>query len=239
MPSTSATPNCQRTSSSPGADFRQPPWTTHLAKRPGTSSPTQARPRTLGTQIQIHRPTPSEALTIGCNRRRAHSFYQSFVTTHGQEDKYRTSNAGLTCHSQKPINQRPQPEPARVGLERPATAGKPENRGSPWGGLVSVSIEMGILRESPSSVNGFSKQFNNFFYPLVSNHSFSGADRTRTDDPRLAKPMLSQLSYGPNGYLARLESTEFPRGPDRLKKLSGSGRTKIRTSDLVVISDAL
>ncbi len=25
----------------------------------------------------------------------------------------------------------------------------------------------------------------------------SGADRTRTDDPRLAKPMLSQLSYGP------------------------------------------
>lgn len=47
MPSTSATPNCQRTSSSPGADFRQPPWTTHLAKRPGTSSPTQARPRTL------------------------------------------------------------------------------------------------------------------------------------------------------------------------------------------------
>ncbi len=25
----------------------------------------------------------------------------------------------------------------------------------------------------------------------------SGADRVRTDDPRLAKPMLSQLSYSP------------------------------------------
>ncbi len=53
----------------------------------------------------------------------------------------------------------------------------------------------------------------------------SGAEGTRTLDPRLAKPMLSQLSYG-------------PRWND-LEVFSGSGRTKIRTSDLVVISDAL
>jgi hypothetical protein len=29
-----------------------------------------------------------------------------------------------------------------------------------------------------------------------------GAGRDRTDDPRLAKPMLSQLSYSPNLYRA-------------------------------------
>ena len=29
----------------------------------------------------------------------------------------------------------------------------------------------------------------------------SGADRVRTDDPRLAKPMLSQLSYSPEGNI--------------------------------------
>src|ERR1700752_1571428 len=31
-----------------------------------------------------------------------------------------------------------------------------------------------------------------------------GADRNRTDDPLLAKQVLSQLSYSPGGWLARL-----------------------------------
>ena len=55
----------------------------------------------------------------------------------------------------------------------------------------------------------------------------SGAGRTRTDDPRVANAMLSQLSYGPP-----------PRDPNE-SDLSKSGRAKIRTWDLVVISDAL
>lgn len=59
----------------------------------------------------------------------------------------------------------------------------------------------------------------------------SGAGRVRTDDPRVANAMLSQLSYGPR--VGKLE----------LQKSGGSGfpsgRTKIRTWDLVVISDAL
>ena len=33
------------------------------------------------------------------------------------------------------------------------------------------------------------------------NGTRSGADRDRTGDPRLAKPMLSQLSYSPNVIL--------------------------------------
>ena len=36
---------------------------------------------------------------------------------------------------------------------------------------------------------------------LVSVHCDGGAGRDRTDDPRLAKPMLSQLSYSPIGVL--------------------------------------
>jgi len=50
----------------------------------------------------------------------------------------------------------------------------------------------------------------------------SGDDRDRTGNPCLAKAVLSQLSY-------------VPGLPQNLT----SGRTKIRTSDLVVISDAL
>ena len=32
---------------------------------------------------------------------------------------------------------------------------------------------------------------------VSSSEMLSGADRDRTDDPRLAKPVLSQLSYSP------------------------------------------
>ncbi len=38
---------------------------------------------------------------------------------------------------------------------------------------------------------------------------YGGASRDRTDDPRLAKPMLSQLSYGPKLDLFLLCSVAF------------------------------
>ena len=67
----------------------------------------------------------------------------------------------------------------------------------------------------------------------------SGAEGTRTLDPRLAKPMLSQLSYGPERT-----SWETPRGstiPDRIryqvtehhqKSAVGARRFELRTSSL-------
>ena len=56
-------------------------------------------------------------------------------------------------------------------------------------------------------------------FPLLHNHSLSGDEGTRTPDPRLAKAVLSQLSYIP--------------------KLGGSGPDWIRTSDPCVISTVL
>jgi hypothetical protein len=53
----------------------------------------------------------------------------------------------------------------------------------------------------------------------------SGDEEARTLNPLLAKQVLSQLSYIP--------VIAGPLGA------AGSGRTKIRTWDLVVISDAL
>ncbi len=50
---------------------------------------------------------------------------------------------------------------------------------------------------------------------------FSGAERDRTDDLRLAKPALSQLSYGPRCY--RRNGT-----PERV----GQGRVELPTSRL-------
>ena len=58
----------------------------------------------------------------------------------------------------------------------------------------------------------------NSMFPIRSHHPCGGARRVRTADPRLAKPMLSQLSYGP-----RLGG--------------GSGWT--RTTDLTLIRGAL
>ena len=52
-----------------------------------------------------------------------------------------------------------------------------------------------------------------------------GDDRNRTDNPLLAKQVLSQLSYVP--FLRRMIANFFNAG------------TWIRTMDLVVISDAL
>lgn len=87
--------------------------------------------------------------------------------------------------------------------------------------------------------------------------NLSGDDRSRTDNPCLAKAVLSQLSYVPKHHdlepARNLKSTRKQRNEiDRLfsafrnllcKKQSTSpsvsGRMKIRTSDLVVISDAL
>jgi hypothetical protein len=54
--------------------------------------------------------------------------------------------------------------------------------------------------------------------------SSGGADRDRTDDLRLAKPALSQLSYSPMDHV--VESTH-------------GGPGKIRTSDLALIRRAL
>ena len=37
-------------------------------------------------------------------------------------------------------------------------------------------------------------------YQLTASEEASGADQDRTDDLRLAKPALSQLSYSPDNY---------------------------------------
>ena len=50
-----------------------------------------------------------------------------------------------------------------------------------------------------------------------------GADRDRTDDLRLAKPALSQLSYSPN---------ETPDHPVELQSVVGLGRFELPTSRL-------
>ena len=42
---------------------------------------------------------------------------------------------------------------------------------------------------------------------------FGGARRVRTADPRLAKPMLSQLSYGPTTILVGLDGLEPSTSP--------------------------
>jgi hypothetical protein len=52
-----------------------------------------------------------------------------------------------------------------------------------------------------------------------------GAGRDRTDDPLLAKQVLSQLSYGPVSALAPNQNFGGPR--------------RTRTSDLTIISRAL
>ena len=66
---------------------------------------------------------------------------------------------------------------------------------------------------------------------------FNGPDRDRTDDLLRARQALSQLSYGPQ-WLILVPSGE--QGSRSIRRLGGfSGRTKIRTWDLIVISDAL
>ena len=53
----------------------------------------------------------------------------------------------------------------------------------------------------------------------------SGADRVRTDDLRLARAALSQLSYSP-------VSLKTERGPERPGKMVGLGRLELPTSRL-------
>ena len=65
--------------------------------------------------------------------------------------------------------------------------------------------------------------------------SIHGAEGTRTLDPRLAKPMLSQLSYGPE--IARFESSSLNRATSQLagrhqKSAVGARRVELRTSSL-------
>ena len=59
--------------------------------------------------------------------------------------------------------------------------------------------------------------------------SDGGADRDRTDDLRLAKPPLSQLSYGPvsDAGLCRLCLS-----PSRRRRMVGLGRFELPTSRL-------
>ena len=44
-------------------------------------------------------------------------------------------------------------------------------------------------------------------------NKISGASRDRTDDPLLAKQVLSQLSYGPLNYMVGLGRVELPTSP--------------------------
>ena len=70
----------------------------------------------------------------------------------------------------------------------------------------------------------------------VSGALASGDEGARTLNPRLAKPVLSQLSYVPIcGYSG---AQAYARHVVILSS-SSNGRTWIRTMDLVVISDAL
>ena len=63
--------------------------------------------------------------------------------------------------------------------------------------------------------------FQRAFYPAQPTGTGCGADRIRTDDPRLAKPVLSQLSYSP-------ERAALP-GP---APVVGLGRFELPTSRL-------
>ena len=65
----------------------------------------------------------------------------------------------------------------------------------------------------------------------------SGPDRDRTDDLLRAKQALSQLSYGPQWLVLVPSGNSGSRSIRLIGVLSG--RTKIRTWDLIVISDAL
>ena len=69
---------------------------------------------------------------------------------------------------------------------------------------------------------------------LTDRHT-SGADRDRTDDLRLAKPALSQLSYSP-GVVARtacaLPAIHRPDGRRPADKRVGQGRLELPTSRL-------
>ncbi len=67
-------------------------------------------------------------------------------------------------------------------------------------------------------------RFNLYVYLVSINRQTGGASRDRTDDPLLAKQVLSQLSYGPNSGLTPSQT-------------GGSGRT--RTSGLTLIRGAL
>ena len=68
----------------------------------------------------------------------------------------------------------------------------------------------------------------------------SGAEGTRTLDPRLAKPMLSQLSYGPPGQTGQVGRTPRACVPssdtfDRMtgaRERVGARRVELRTSSL-------
>jgi hypothetical protein len=59
------------------------------------------------------------------------------------------------------------------------------------------------------------------YLPAWPTSNLGGADRVRTDDPRLAKPVLSQLSYSPKTF------SGLPRAP-----LVGLGRFELPTSRL-------
>jgi hypothetical protein len=67
---------------------------------------------------------------------------------------------------------------------------------------------------------------------------FGGASRDRTDDPLLAKQVLSQLSYGPNLIISPTYSPSpiYGRGLG-VRVIGGSGWT--RTIDLTLIRGAL
>ena len=81
---------------------------------------------------------------------------------------------------------------ASSGLERPRGIAN----------CSACSISMGLLRTPMPPVAGAS-----------STSGSGGADRIRTDDPRLAKPLLCQLSYSPGS---------LPRGVPRDLRLSKS-----------------
>ena len=56
-------------------------------------------------------------------------------------------------------------------------------------------------------------RFNLYVYLVSINRQTGGASRDRTDDPLLAKQVLSQLSYGPKCVVVGLGGLEPPASP--------------------------
>ena len=62
-------------------------------------------------------------------------------------------------------------------------------------------------------------------------YGFGGDERVRTDDPLLAKQVLSQLSYTPiKGFKAPWRSFSRPTEPQKLNNDSLKGSLSLRTS---------
>ena len=96
---------------------------------------------------------------------------------------------------------------------------------TPANDITTMSIEKSAMKTRPAG--------HHHDLLLVSVHCDGGAGRDRTDDLRLAKPPLSQLSYSPLFFVSCLE---LPK-QTKPKNLGGSGW--IRTNDPRLIKTVL